>query len=679
MRESHSRSRSRRRRRPAESSSSESDGGGNDGVSSAVQRADAALQLQPVIGAVQRSAAAPPQPVIDAPQLQSVVAAAAQPVSAAPQQSVVAAAVQPIIDAQLLVSAAVQPVIAAPHQPVVAAAVQPVFDAPQQAVVAAYGPISASAMVRNVALDVHDCQRAVVDAQSIWAQYLDFEAQNIDDVQRAVDGGTPLQEALDDLKAQHLQEHALLQAPQQQAFQQQAFDMDAFNSIGTDCEVNRDALSDLRRKQADPDNEEKKLKIRIGRLEQERQNAIYRDKKLNFERNHVKIEDPPSFAVSTATGILQLLPQTFSQRMQHFGGFITRWLTDPDIRILRKAVYVPNRETASDELQLFDGFDASKGPALPLTSPSKMKLIFDHIKRMHENDEELTEQHFNFLHHMLTVGERAGVSPMYYSIVKGVGKSTYFRRFVGGMIGDRHVFHTERQSDVMASFNSQLEKKVLVIIDELETRKFHQGMKTLNGHITNETLKLTRKGGELYQVHNCLHVVIIGNIDKEFVLDLKANDRRYIPHKVAFERSDFPEDGLVELVALLNDPAYQQAMYRFIIGRDNEYRLTDQHSRKATQLHRDIAQANEDPLVMWLRSCVAQGGDALFVSCKLCNIGEWFQAFCNRNHMSSAGAADTRNLMTRFRKMKPGITYNTERRTWSISNVQQLSAYLASV
>ena len=121
---------------------------------------------------------------------------------------------------------------------------------------------------------------------------------------------------------------------------------------------------------------------------------------------------------------------------------------------------------------------------------------------------------------------------------KGAGKGTLVRcleRIFGA-----HTFQVTSREEVIGKFNGHLQDCVLFVADEAYWGGDKRCVGRLQGMITETTLPIERKGIDLIQVPNCLHVVMLaepgwvipaGRFERRYaalaVSDVRRGDREY--------------------------------------------------------------------------------------------------------------------------------------------------------
>jgi len=119
--------------------------------------------------------------------------------------------------------------------------------------------------------------------------------------------------------------------------------------------------------------------------------------------------------------------------------------------------------------------------------------------------------------------------------LKGVGKGTLVRclqRIFGA-----HAFQVTSREEVIGKFNGHLQDCVLFVADEAYWGGDKRCVGRLQGMITEPTLPIERKGIDLIQVPNYLHVVMLA--EPGWVIPAGRYERRYAPFDVpAVRRRD---------------------------------------------------------------------------------------------------------------------------------------------
>lgn len=106
---------------------------------------------------------------------------------------------------------------------------------------------------------------------------------------------------------------------------------------------------------------------------------------------------------------------------------------------------------------------------------------------------------------------------------QGTGKST-FGRWFGSLFG-AHFLHLDSDRALLGHFNAHLHNALVVLADEAVWAGGKQGLGALKRMITEQTLSIERKGVDIINVRNMLHMIIASN--EEWVVPSSFDQRRF--------------------------------------------------------------------------------------------------------------------------------------------------------
>lgn len=153
---------------------------------------------------------------------------------------------------------------------------------------------------------------------------------------------------------------------------------------------------------------------------------------------------------------------------------------------------------------------------------------------------------------------------------KGTGKGT-FARAIKNLFG-QHGLQIFSSSHLTGHFNAHLRDCVLLYADEAIAPGNHEAEANLKGILTEPIIPIERKGHDIIQVPNYLHVIMTSN--SEWVVPATSDERRFAviqaADKIKVTRCDF-DQIYYEL-----DHGGMEAMLHFFLNLD----LGDWHPRK---------------------------------------------------------------------------------------------------
>ena len=204
-----------------------------------------------------------------------------------------------------------------------------------------------------------------------------------------------------------------------------------------------------------------------------------------------------------------------------------QWLSDPRRRKFEGVRFDPSDKADPDFYNLWRGFDVAPlgdSEEVSIDAKKSVDMFFDHcLRNVCGGDKNLNHWLISFFAHLCQKpGEKPQCSLVFKGL-KGTGK-TIISEIIGHLIGEYAVILSDKHS-LATNFNSILEDKLLVTLDEA----FWSGDKTidskLKGIITGKKRRIEHKGIEAYPTDVFDRIIIIGN-DDHLVL-ASGDERRY--------------------------------------------------------------------------------------------------------------------------------------------------------
>lgn len=199
---------------------------------------------------------------------------------------------------------------------------------------------------------------------------------------------------------------------------------------------------------------------------------------------------------------------------------LDRWLKNVKCYI-DTCVDFENPSVSNVKLNLFTGFKVE-----PKETGIDIRHIYYHISSvLCSNDKVAYKYLLDWIAHMLQRPyETVGTSPVFIG-EQGGGKSIIIEHLLGHIIGHDYFIATGHAADYTSQFNSMLEGKLLVNIDEASFGGNHSEAGVLKRVIGNDTIRITRKGLEGYSVANRIRMMFSSNHDQP--VKIEKSNRRY--------------------------------------------------------------------------------------------------------------------------------------------------------
>jgi hypothetical protein len=203
------------------------------------------------------------------------------------------------------------------------------------------------------------------------------------------------------------------------------------------------------------------------------------------------------------------------------------WLSHPHRAQYRGVIFLPNGPRVVNEcLNTWNGWGVDD-------VPGDWSLIRRHIEEVIAGgNEEFAEYVIRFIAWSIQHPDAPAEVALVLIGEKGAGKGTLVRCLE--RIFGEHTFQVTSREEVIGKFNGHLENCVLFVADEAYWGGDKRCVGRLQGMITEPTLPIERKGFDLIQVRNQLHVVMLA--EPGWVIPAGRHERRYAAWRVSKDR-----------------------------------------------------------------------------------------------------------------------------------------------
>lgn len=242
------------------------------------------------------------------------------------------------------------------------------------------------------------------------------------------------------------------------------------------------------------------------------------------------------------------------------------WLTNPSRRQFHTVTFAPGKDVGRS-YNLWKGFACE-------ARPGDCSLFLAHIR---DNICSGSEEHFDYTMGWLARMIQNPATPGEVALVlrggRGTGKS-FFATQLGKLLG-RHFLHVSNSSHLTGNFNSHLRDLVLLFADEAffaGDKKHASILKTL---ITESTLTIERKGVDVENAPNFIHLIMASN-DKH-VVPAGEMERRFFVLDVGVEHQQ--DTSYFRAMATELDNGGREALLHHL----REYDLSEFNVRQVPQ------------------------------------------------------------------------------------------------
>jgi Family of unknown function (DUF5906) len=200
------------------------------------------------------------------------------------------------------------------------------------------------------------------------------------------------------------------------------------------------------------------------------------------------------------------------------------WLDHPMRRQYRGVTFMPGgQETEHGCLNLWQGWGVKD-------QPGDWSLIRQHIKEVIAGGNEVFGEYVvRWIAWSIQHPDRQAEAALVLIGLKGTGKGTLVR--VLERVFGAHAFQVNSREEVVGKFNGHLQDCVLFVADEAYWGGDVKCVGRLQGMITEPKLSIERKGMDLIEVPNRLHVVMLA--EPGWVIPAGRHERRYAAVEVS--------------------------------------------------------------------------------------------------------------------------------------------------
>ena len=415
----------------------------------------------------------------------------------------------------------------------------------------------------------------------------------------------------------------------------------------------------------------------------------YARMKADFEKNHFLIG--ATLNRITADGIRQefknaeaaiilapLICPEFDNRTLEMKqvSFYQKWLKDPTRKSYERVDFIPNRDACPETVyNLFDGFAAEKVSEEVGVIPADERLtliepILNHIGILCDGDPMYVIKVFaHILQHPEVKCDVAVFFRDKGGLLHeggGIGKDLTNDFFGRKILGEKYYYNMDNNAEMYNAFNSMLEGKLFIYVQEADSRNNHNHIDVLKANITKRQATINKKHVAQYSVKDLSRWFFASNNVNP--LPIKQGDRRFAMFDVNTKYRN-NQDYFKTLTAAMDNTRVQAAFYQYLMELPIwKTPIEFQINRPITPAYIDIRQMNAAPHLKWLRHCLRTA--TLPTRCSARSV---YNAF--KQWYASAGREAERIISeTMFCKyMKEAMTDSGESVEWAAADAVRVS------
>jgi hypothetical protein len=299
--------------------------------------------------------------------------------------------------------------------------------------------------------------------------------------------------------------------------------------------------------------------------------------KKQFEINNFKIMDPVSFAHIRDDGTIirrdkrDLLiafenihykhtKKTSKSTSTEDKPFINAWLKDESIRTYIKAEFMPTSNAPPTIYNTFINYKATKKEYIDVDITKS--LIYAHLLHLCNNDNDVFTYVVNWLANIIQHPHHDRTSLIFKSR-EGSGKDTFFNWFGNSILGSEYYANETSLDLVFGRFNSIIDNKVLMILNEVSFEATQPYMEKLKGSITRLENSIEYKKQTPFTQRNNVSYVLLTNNDNP--IKISSHDRRFCgiecDNSICNNREYF-----TALLKEMKEGTYDRAFYDYLLN-----------------------------------------------------------------------------------------------------------------
>ena len=338
-------------------------------------------------------------------------------------------------------------------------------------------------------------------------------------------------------------------------------------------------------------------------------NDEYQNKKLDFELTNFKVLNPLMYVkIFSAENLAMYNKTDFCNVYENLRlktntegktkAFTNEWLQDETARTYKHIDFLPQQIAPKDVFNTFKGYEASKKELVDVDIENS--LIVKHLKNLCGNDDAVFQYVLKTLAIKIQKPYQLTNTALIFKSKEGAGKDLFFNYFGNKILGSDYYCNTDKPDLLFGKFNSDIENKILIILNETSGKDTFSINENIKCGITAEKNIIQHKGLKPYTNKNHIGYIFLTNNDNP--IKVPVGDRRFCGIECNNDICNNKE-YFDALRTEMNDGNYDRAFYNYLLNVDIEnYDFTN--NRPVTNFYNDMKEMNIPPLALFLESIV---------------------------------------------------------------------------
>ena len=326
-----------------------------------------------------------------------------------------------------------------------------------------------------------------------------------------------------------------------------------------------------------------------------------------FEHYHAKIIQPPGFLRLSNQKAYLLSPKDLTVQYEHVTlmkpsnqgphsvAFTDEWRKRPQIRTFENVDFLPPPLPCLPST--FNMYFGMRAERLPPVESVDISLFHSHLHILCGEEEKATDYVLKYLAHMVQCPGTLPRVALVFMSSQGVGKNIFFENFAKYILGQDLYLQTDNMEKIIGKFNMNY-NKLMVIMDEVQTKDSFTNSEAIKNMITAETLLWERKGCDPITITNVARDIMFSN--GLLPVKIECTDRRFMLMECKNTVRNNTE-YFKRLYAFFKDDRNARAIYDMLMNVDLSA-WDSTNDRVITKAYKDVQSATTPPMALFLET-----------------------------------------------------------------------------
>lgn len=358
---------------------------------------------------------------------------------------------------------------------------------------------------------------------------------------------------------------------------------------------------------------------------EDNEKKAYNEMKIEFEKNHFMVENPLMFFKEKYKNPYTKKDFKDIVATYHYKNsgdknvsFFDNWLIDSDRRCYETINWIPSLDEKDNKKRNYNTFKGFSGELVDVPDMKKAFSIstddydsdsvltfIQHLNLLVNNKKKGREYLSNYIAHMFQKPTELPLVALLFKSEQGLGKDL-MTEILGKILGNGLCYKEPKMSNITGEFNSSVENKIIVQLDEVCGSDGHFNRELLKNMITAPLLNIRRMRTDVQTTPNYIRLMLSTNNGN--VISIPADDRRYVVFKggdliVPSKRVDYYN----KLVSILNNKKSLNSIYSYFMNKDiSDFIPSSPKDRYISEEYKNLQEQNQNPFYDFIHSLLTE-------------------------------------------------------------------------